>query len=424
MHYAPERPVNNGSIIDRKLTDDALPLLNKLIDKINNEIKPDVVFCLGDLVEDFNDKAQDIDNLKFIWQKLKEINTPFYSLAGNHDLRSMDKREEVEEIMEYKHSTFSVDACGCHFVLLGLDVRPDFGRDFGGIFKTQFLSEEDLKWLKDDLSKNSLPVVIFSHFGIAEDDMKGNWWFEKNPDHALLGNRKELKEILQQDKNLLAVISGHQHWTKFHIEDGISYYVIGSMTENINDDGVPDGVYFEIEIKNKNISILEKHIKIEVENEINKEFENKWITSFVKDNYSAKYKDGVNDLNFRNYLKALTIGGRYEDCFYGETYGFLWNAMAFNFIEYLKDEAADLTFDKIDKKGAMEILYDPEAKIGMFNMPNSLKENHNTSKQIMDEDLSEFYVVGKDYSWCYVRTHEEERYFVFNKNFESKVCKK
>lgn len=262
LHYAPERPVNNGSIIDRKLTDSALPLLDKLIGKINSEIKPDVVFNLGDLVEDFNDKQQDLVNLKFIWNKLKEITFPFYSLAGNHDLRSMDSREEVEKIMEYKHSTFSVNLNGYHFVLLGLDVKPELGRAYGGIFKTQFLSDADLNWLKEDLKNNSLPVIVLSHFGIAEDKMKENWWFEKNPDHALLGNRRELKDILSKDKNLIAVFSGHQHWTKFHVENGISYYVIGSMTENINDDGIPDGVYFEIELNNNNISILENHIRI------------------------------------------------------------------------------------------------------------------------------------------------------------------
>lgn len=265
LHYAPERPVNNGSIIDRKLTDYALPLLDKLVVKINKEIKPDVVFNLGDLVEDFNDKEQDLVNLKFIWKKLKDIKCPFYSLAGNHDLRSMDNREEVENIMGYKHSTFSVNINGYHFVLLGLDVKPELGRAFGGIFKTQFLSNEDLKWLKEDLKDNHLPVIVLSHFGIAEDDMKGNWWFEENPDHALLGNRKELKQILCKDKNLIAVFSGHQHWTKFHIENDINYYVIGSMTENINDDGIPDGIYFEIKLKDKNISILENHIKLNKE---------------------------------------------------------------------------------------------------------------------------------------------------------------
>lgn len=129
IHYAPERPVNNGSKIDRKLTQYAIPLVDKLIKKINNEIKPNVVINLGDLVEDFNDHDKDIINLNFIWKYLNKINPPFYSVTGNHDLRSMNSRKEVEEIMKYRHYTFSVDMLGYHFVILGLDVNTKLGKD-------------------------------------------------------------------------------------------------------------------------------------------------------------------------------------------------------------------------------------------------------------------------------------------------------
>lgn len=44
LHYAPEKPINNGSIIERKLMEYAEPLLQKLIDKINNEIRPDLLY--------------------------------------------------------------------------------------------------------------------------------------------------------------------------------------------------------------------------------------------------------------------------------------------------------------------------------------------------------------------------------------------
>lgn len=197
-------------------------------------------------------------------ENAKKHKSTFYSLAGNHDLRSMSSRTEVEQIMGYEHSTFSVNMLGYHFVFLGLDVNETLGVEFGGIFKTQFISSEDLKWLKNDLEKNNLPSIIFTHFGIAEDNMKGNWWFARSPDHALLGNRKEVKEILKQDKNLLAVFSGHQHWTKKTVEDGISYYVVGSLTENIHDDGIPDGVYFEVNLEGNKIEVKEHHLKLDI----------------------------------------------------------------------------------------------------------------------------------------------------------------
>lgn len=262
MHYAPEKKVNNGSKIEKKLTKYAETLLEKITDEINNNLKPDLVLNLGDLIQDFNDHDKDIINLNYIWDKFKKINVPFYSCIGNHDLRSMSSRKEVEQIMGYDHSTFSFDIAGMHIVILGTFVNNEVGTAGGGIFKTQFISDKDLEWLKNDLEKNNLPSIVCVHFGVAEDEMKGNWWFERCPETALLGNRKELKEILKSDKNLLAVFSGHQHWTKKIIEDGIPYYVVGSMTENINNDGIPDGVYFIVEFDGEKLDVIEKHIRL------------------------------------------------------------------------------------------------------------------------------------------------------------------
>ncbi len=262
LHYAPEKPINNGSKIERKLVQYAEPLLDKLIYEINNNIKPDLVLNLGDSIEDFNDHDKDIENLNYIWNKFKQIKSTFYSCIGNHDLRSMSSRKEVEQIMNYNHSTFSFNIKGLHIVMLGTYVNNDMGTAEGGIFKTQFISDEDLKWLKNDLSRNNLPCIICLHFGVAEDEMKGNWWFENCPETALLGNRKQLKEIINDSKNILAVFSGHQHWTKTIIENNIPYYVLGSMTENINEDGVPDGVYFIVEFKGTKIDVKENYIKL------------------------------------------------------------------------------------------------------------------------------------------------------------------
>lgn len=262
LHYAPEKPINNGSKIERKLMEYAESLLDKMTDEINNNIKPDLAINLGDSIEDFNDHDIDIKNLKYIWSKFQKINVPFYSCVGNHDLRSMTSRTEVEQIMGYKHSTFSFNISGIHIVILGTFVNNKMGTAEGGIFKTQFISEEDLKWLKNDLKNNSLPCIVCIHFGVAEDQMKENWWFESCPETALLGNRKKLKEILKNDNNLLAVFSGHQHWTKKIVEDGIPYYVLGSMTENINNDGIPDGVYFIVEFDGKELNVTEKHIRL------------------------------------------------------------------------------------------------------------------------------------------------------------------
>ena len=261
LHYASETPVHNTKSSHRKLWNVAVPLMEKFIHKIDNDIKPDAVVFLGDFIEDLQDYDKDIRNFSFIWKLIKNMKTPFYSVVGNHDLRTVKNEDEIKNIMEYENLTYSINIKGYHLVFLGLTISEHAPPPAqGGIHRTRYISDKNIKWLKNDLKQNNLPVLIFHHFGIAEDNMKGNYWFGEKAEMGLLGNRTELKEILKADKNILAVFSGHQHWTKKLTEDGIDYYVIGALTENVNDDGIPDGVYFEVDLEDKEIKVSHQHL--------------------------------------------------------------------------------------------------------------------------------------------------------------------
>ena len=262
IHYLDERPEKVDFNLSRKLTQYSIEVINKLIDKINTD-KPDISICLGDLIEDTFDHDKDIVNFTYIWGKLKNIQIPFYSVIGNHDLRTMNSRQELEKIMEYENATFSFDLKGYHFIILTTDIREDLGGNDGGIYKAQCMSQKEINWLKEDLVKNKLPCIIFTHFGLAEDRQIGNYWFEKKPEDGLMNNRQEVKEIIKLDDNVIAIFNGHQHWTKQIIEDGKSYYVVGSLTDNTDMLGIPDGIYLEIELEDRNIKIKERHIKVE-----------------------------------------------------------------------------------------------------------------------------------------------------------------
>lgn len=262
IHYLEERPEKVDFNLSRKLTQYSIEVINKLIDKINTD-KPDISICLGDLIEGTFNHDKDIVNYTFIWNKLKNIQVPFYSVMGNHDLRTMNSRKELEKIMGYENATFSFNLKGYHFIILTTDIREDLGEDDGGIYKAQCMSQKEINWLKEDLAKNKLPCIIFTHFGLAEDRQIGNYWFEKKPEDGLMNNRQEVKEIIKLDDNVIAIFNGHQHWTKQLIEDGKSYYVVGSLTDNIDMLGIPDGIYLEIELEDRNIKIKERHIKVE-----------------------------------------------------------------------------------------------------------------------------------------------------------------
>lgn len=263
IHYLNQRPKVIDASLSRKLTQFAIPITNTLIDDIN-KYKPNFCVCLGDLIEDTLSHEQDITNFTYIWNKLKRLEVPFYSVLGNHDLRTMNSRSELEKIMEIKNATFSFDFNGYHFVVLTTNIREDIGNENAGIYRTQYMSEPEINWLRKDLANNKLPCIIFTHFGLAEDTLIGNYWFESDPQDGLMGNRGVIKDIITQNNHVIAVFSAHQHWTKQLQENGINYYVVGSLTDNIDMQGIPDGIYLKVELEDNTIKIEEDHAKINI----------------------------------------------------------------------------------------------------------------------------------------------------------------
>lgn len=257
IHYIDKIP---NLPVKRKLMEYADELTRNLIDKINNEIKPDMVICLGDMIQASNDINTDKENIKYILNLFKKINKPYYIVLGNHELKSVKNNKEILDLIGYKSATYSLDVDDYHFVFVGTDINAE-----DKVCRTQYISENDLEWLKNDLEVNKdKKIIVFSHFGIAEDtNIKENFWcYSEDGENLMLRNRTKLKELME-NKNIVAVFCGHQHWTKNVEENRINYYMLGSLTENINEDGIPDGVYFEVEIEKDNINVIEKHLHID-----------------------------------------------------------------------------------------------------------------------------------------------------------------
>ena len=261
IHYIDEKPEWK---VNRKLVEYAEPLTDKIIDKVNNEIKPDVCVNLGDMIQASKNKEKDLANLEYIWKKLQGFNVPFYTLIGNHELKSVESNKEIMDVLGYENATYGVDVNGYHLLFIGTDVNEEDEK-----YRTQYISDKDLAWIAEDLDANSdKKVIICSHFGIAEDEMKGNFYYDKNPEGGMIINREKLKEILHKHKNILSVFCGHQHWTKAIRENGVPYYMLGALTENMNWDGIPDGVYFDVNAIDDIVRVREGHLKIDLKRKI------------------------------------------------------------------------------------------------------------------------------------------------------------
>ena len=255
IHYFSGNIENAIFNTKKKLVAYALPMLDKLTEKINLQHEVDVAINLGDLIQDTTERNEDLKALEFMFERLKRIKCPCYSVLGNHDLKMMNSVKEVEEIMGYE-STYSFDKDGYHLVFLTTEVRSELGTERGGCYKAQYLSDGALRWLDTDLKQNALPCVIFTHYTLAEDATVTD-------ECMFMKNRTEVKKILVASGNVKAVFSGHLHKTKVLEEDGIKYYVLGSMTACTKLEETPDGVYFEIDLDENGISVTEKHISKE-----------------------------------------------------------------------------------------------------------------------------------------------------------------
>lgn len=207
---------------------------------------------LGDSIEDVNDKKIDIQSFKQIHGILSNLNMSTHWLIGNHDVRTLTEKE-IAEMLGYERMYYSFDFDLYHFIALSFKMTGNYRQDLSDI--TARVPDEQIEWLKTDLTKTEKPAVIFIHYGLAEDDMKGNFWFDSEAYYALIENREQIRKILEDSKKVKAVISAHQHWNKMHVCNGIAYFVVTSLTENFKNDGIASKAYTIVNLDNNTINV-------------------------------------------------------------------------------------------------------------------------------------------------------------------------
>lgn len=107
-------------------------------------------------------------------------------------------------------------------------------------------------------------------------------------------------------------------------------------------------------------------------------FLNQWIRNFAPDLPKTEYEKYIKDQ-------------------------YIWHVFSWKLIEpdgLLVGDDARHAFDNVDKAAC--ICCDMHGNGGVTDM---LEPQYNTAAKI-DAGLTEFYVVAKDYSWTYIKTHE------------------
>jgi hypothetical protein len=214
--------------IQRKLVHRAEPLVAEFVAAMNEDVRPLFVVNLGDAIEDAGDPAVDRAYLERVAGLLAGLQMPSYSLLGNHDAHTIPA-EEAAVILGGERSYFAFDVSGFHFVALG----------FAGA----------------RTPSGDRPTVVFCHHGLADDSMAGNFWFDGNPEAALIANRADVRSLLERSGRVRAVISAHQHWNRLLVHAGIPYITVTSLVENTRNDGVAAAAWSVVDLDDGGIVV-------------------------------------------------------------------------------------------------------------------------------------------------------------------------
>ena len=241
LHVGPEAYYHG---VLRKINKNVNEMLSNFVNVVNNEIKPDFVIVMGDIIEDDN-YENDMKNMKSVKNILSELNCDVHYVIGNHDLRNMPE-DDVLNILKLKSPYYSFDSKDIHFIVL-------YSKRSGE--KGALIPHDQLKWLEKDLSKMDKKCIIFVHYGLADQDLKGNPWFDGRPEACLIKNRIDVRNVIKQSDKVIAVFNGHLHWDKKHVHDSIPYFTIQSIIENEDDKNLPSGAYAIVNIGSKKILV-------------------------------------------------------------------------------------------------------------------------------------------------------------------------
>lgn len=242
LHFGRAAPYRG---VDRKLTGHAAALTAAFVDDMNRRVRPDFVVVLGDVIEDESTRA-DLDNYNKAVKILSGLEMPVRYVYGNHDLVNLTHGQLLAISGETAlNSSFDVD--GWHLVRLHSTASfppPDAPGTEHGL--RAHITPEDLAWLDHDLAAAGRPAIVFTHFAPADLNLAGQFWFGHAPDEALLGNRAEVRDILESHEVVMAM-NGHVHWNNRTVHNGISYITIQSLVENTAGDGEPAGAWALVE---------------------------------------------------------------------------------------------------------------------------------------------------------------------------------
>ena len=198
--------------------------------------QPAFLVELGDFVDTLAPGTDPTANLREIETLFTSFDGPTYHVLGNHDFDNLTRDQFLSAVVNTGippgRTWYSWDAGGVHCIVLDGDYTPGNYRPYDmntpqDTFWTWVdtcVPPQELEWLRQDLRKTSLPVVVFSHQTLDRVDEQ---------DHNIK-NASAVRAVLEDSGRVLAVISGHDHQGGYANIKGIHYLVLNGNV-GVND---------------------------------------------------------------------------------------------------------------------------------------------------------------------------------------------
>ncbi|MBM4319473.1 MAG: phosphoesterase, partial [Deltaproteobacteria bacterium] len=218
IHHGP-RATCRGQL--RKLGELAIPLAAAFVRQMNEVVRPDLVVHLGDAIEDV-DRQSDRAHYARVIELLGQLEAPLLHVTGNHDEVNL----AVAELEQLRGPAALRPPCTLlGHRLLALPAHCTARRCW--------TDEEEIAALQRELEATDLPVLLFVHPSLADQELTGNSWFDGLPYQCLIEQRRSVRQLLEQSGRVRAVIGGHLHWNRLDAHAGIPYFTVQSLIENV-----------------------------------------------------------------------------------------------------------------------------------------------------------------------------------------------
>jgi predicted phosphodiesterase len=194
-----------------KAMDRAPALLANYVADINAHNPPvDFVIHLGDVTD-----LGRPDEFATAGSIMGALTRPLYPVVGNHDNFRSDAKAAWKAFAGRDSTNYAFDYRGFHFIVIDCTLDP---------YVPPYVNcgSEVRTWVAQNLAANSKkPTVVFSHFNMWRRSW--NAMFDTTLSYAEYQGMPELREILEDAGNVVAVVNGHVHANRVEKHNGIYY---------------------------------------------------------------------------------------------------------------------------------------------------------------------------------------------------------